>query len=286
MRIAVVGAGRVGTALAVQWLLAGHDIAVAMHSDETRRRHDKHLAETPLIAADEAARTADVVVLGVPDAEIESVCRELAAVLHEGQTVAHLSGASSLDAIASGREVGASTLSLHPLHTFPDVRTAIRRMQGCPIAVTAEDEDTAALGERLAREAGGEPFRLDDDAKPLYHAAAVFASNYLVTVVAEAEALFSAVGLPDPVEAFMPLARASLENVATLGPGPALTGPVVRGDAETVRRNLDALALSAPNAVNAYVTLARLAVRLASRSGRLDDAGRAAVEEVLDAWSG
>lgn len=285
MRIAIVGAGRVGTALAVQWLLAGHEIAVAMHSDATRRRHDEHLADTPLIAADEAARTAEVVVLGVPDAEIPTVCRALEAVLHDGQVVTHLSGATPLEALAPATEVGASVLSLHPLHTFPDVRTAIQRLQGCSIAVTAADEATARLGDGLARDAGGNPFRLDDAAKPLYHAAAVFASNYLIAVTAEAEALFRAAGLPDPVERFMPLARASLENVDSLGPAAALTGPVVRGDAGTLRRNLDALAVSAPDAVGAYVALARLALALAVRADRLDDAGRAGVEEVLDAWS-
>lgn len=287
MRIAVVGAGRVGTALAVQWLLAGHDIAVAVHREPTKERHDTYLADAAFMPADEAARTADAVVIGVPDSLIHEVCSSLAkgGAFHEGQSVLHLSGATDLGALEPAWGAGARVLALHPLQTFPDVESAIGRMAGTAMAVTARDDATAEIGEQLARDAGGRPFRLTERDKPLYHAAAVFASNYLVTVIAEAEALFDAIGIGDPLDALIPLAQASLENVAGLGPGKAITGPVVRGDAATVRSNLEALAERELPAVGAYIMLARLTLQLAARSGRLAEQGRTAVEEVLAEWS-
>ena len=286
MKIAIVGAGRVATALAVAWLDAGHEIAVASHGQTTEDRHDAFLAGTRLVLAHEAARSADVVVIGVPDASITAVCESLSRedALHEGQVVLHLSGAAGLEVFEAARSKGVQLLAVHPLQTFPTVESAIARLAGTPMAVTAEDEETASTGERLARDVGGEPFRLDAETRPLYHAAAVFASNYLVAVTAQAESLFRAAGLPDPLGVFMPLARASLDNVAELGPEAALTGPVVRGDAVTVRRNLEALAERSPEAVAPYVALADIALRLSARSGRLSEEGRAAVGEVLVEW--
>src|SRR4029079_9750324 len=102
----------------------------------------------------------------------EGVAREIAAVVREGSSVIHASGATSLAALAAPREAGARVLSLHPLQTCPTVEAALERLPGAGFAVTAEDENGFALGERLARDAGGVPFRLADDVKPLYHAAA------------------------------------------------------------------------------------------------------------------
>lgn len=286
MKIAIVGAGRVSTALACAWLEAGHEIAVASHGQTSQERHDEFLPGTPFMQAPEAARPADVVVIGVPDHAIADVCAQLSAegAFRGGQVVVHLSGAAGLEVLEAARSKGVRLLAMHPLQTFPTVGSAISRLAGTPMAVTAEDEETALVGERLARDAGGEPFRLAAASRPLYHAAAVFASNYLVAVTAQAEALFRAVGLPDPLGVFMPLARASLDNVAALGPEAALTGPIVRGDAATVRRNLEALSDSSPGSVAPYLALADIALQISLRSGRLSDEGRAAVEEVLAEW--
>ncbi|HEV8057376.1 MAG TPA: DUF2520 domain-containing protein, partial [Actinomycetota bacterium] len=117
-----------------------------------------------------------------------------------------------------------------------------------------------------------------------YHAAAVFASNYVVTVTALAEELERVAGVPDPIAALAPLQDATLANVRRVGAAEALTGPAVRGDAITLQRNLEALAEDAPDAVRPYVTLADLALALAERSGRVPPRGREAVEEVLVRW--
>jgi predicted short-subunit dehydrogenase-like oxidoreductase (DUF2520 family) len=286
MDVAVIGAGRVGTALAVRLRDAGYHIAALSGRDGTAGRAARYLPGVPIQAAPIAARGAEVVIIGTPDDLIEQTASSLAGggALGVGQSVIHLSGATSLDALSAPRAAGAEVLSVHPLQTFPDVDAALARIPGSGIAVTALSEPGYVLGERLARDVGGRPFRLADEAKPLYHAAAVFASNYLVAIAALADELFRDAGLPEPAELFLPLQRATLDNVAAMGPAAALTGPAIRGDAGTVAANLEALAKHAPEAVPAYVVLADVALDLAHRSGRLSTEARTAVEEVLDPW--
>jgi predicted short-subunit dehydrogenase-like oxidoreductase (DUF2520 family) len=280
--ISVVGAGRVGTALAVLWQRAGHRIVAVVGGASTPERAAKHLPGVPVLHDASAAGDADVVLIATPDDAIARACAEVAPALRTGAAVIHASGATGLDALDAASP--ACRLSLHPLQTCPTVEAAVDRIPGAAFAVTAADEEGLALGERLALDAGGHPFRLADEAKPLYHAAAVFASNYLVTVTALAEELERVAGVPDPLVALAPLQVATLSNVLRVGPAQALTGPAVRGDAATVRKNLEALDASLPEAVRPYVVLADLALALAERAGRLPASGRDAVEEVLARW--
>jgi predicted short-subunit dehydrogenase-like oxidoreductase (DUF2520 family) len=287
MKVAVIGAGKVGTAVAVLLQQAGHRLVGVSGRGETRGRASAHLPGVPVLEPAEAAAAADLVVIGTPDDAIEPTVAALAAAAAISSTswVLHLSGSLGLDALRSAREVGAGRLAMHPLQTFPDVGSALRGLPGSSIAVTADDDEGYRLGERLADDLHGVPFRLADELRPLYHAAAVFASNYLVTTSAIAESLFAEAGVPDPAKTMAPLQRTSLGHVERLGPARALTGPAVRGDAGTIRRNLEALERHAPALVPAYVALARSTLHLAERSGRLPPASRAAVEDVLTAWS-
>ena len=285
MDISVIGAGRVGTALAVLWSRAGHRIAAVAGREATAERAARYLPGTPVAAEAEAAGAAPVVVLGVPDAAVEPTAGAIAASLRPGAAVLHLSGALGLEALRPAEDAGAMPVALHLLQTFPSVEAAIDRVPGSAAAVTARAEEGFALGERLAVDVGARPFRLADEARPLYHAGAVLASNAVVSLLGLAERVFGEAGVGDPVARFLPLALASVTNTGEMGPGDALTGPVVRGDAGTVERNLAALAEHAPDAVESYLALARAAVDLAVRSGRLDAAARSAIEEVLARWT-
>ena len=287
MKVAVIGAGRVGTAVAVLLGRAGHRIVAVAGGAETRGRASLHLPDVPFREPAEAAAMGELVIVGTPDDAIAPTVEALAAAgaVRSGRWVCHLSGSLGLEALVAARDAGARVFAIHPLQTFPDVGAALDRLPGCAIAVTAEDEEGSALGERLAEDLGGDPFRLADELRPLYHAAAVFASNYLVTASAIAESLFAAAGVADPARAMAPLQRASLEHVERLGPAHALTGPAVRGDAGTVRRNLEALQRHAPELVPAYVAMAAATLDLAERSGRLPAGSRAEMEGVLAAWS-
>jgi predicted short-subunit dehydrogenase-like oxidoreductase (DUF2520 family) len=287
MNISVVGAGRVGTAMAVLLTRAGHRIVAVSGRGATRDRASRFLPDVPFLDAPDACRAGELVLIGVPDDAILPTVESLAAAgaFHDGQTAAHVSGASGLDVLASARAAGAHTLAIHPLQTFPDVAGALERIPGSAMAITASDPESSTLGERIADDLMARPFRVEDGARPLYHAAAVFASNYLIVTTAIAEQLFRTAGVTQPIEAMLPLQRASLDNVERLGSGEALTGPAVRGDARTIERHLTALETAAPHAVDVYVELCRSALDLAVRSGRLTKDARRSVHEVLDRWS-
>ena len=266
---------------------AGHRIAAVSGREATTLRAAHHLPGVPVLGAAEAARLGELVVIGVPDDLIETIAGTLvdAEAVAPGRWIAHLSGATPLSALDVARDAGAHRLGIHPLQTFPDVGAAIERIPGCTVAVGADDDEGFFVAERLAEDLGGRPFRLPDEHRAMYHAAAVFASNYLVAATGVAEQLLAAAGVPDPLEAIAPLQHATVANLARTGPAEALTGPAVRGDAGTIARNLEALAASAPWAVDAYVEMARLSLDLAVRGGRLSSERRAGVDEVLARWS-
>jgi predicted short-subunit dehydrogenase-like oxidoreductase (DUF2520 family) len=286
MDIAVLGAGRVGTVLAVLWSRAGHRIVAVAGGHETRERAAAHLPGVPVLDPVEASQDAEVVVIATPDASIAEVCERVARAgsIRSGSSVAHVSGATGLDALDAATSIGATTFSIHPLQTIPSVEAGVDRIPGAGFAVTATNVHGEALGFRLAEDAGGRPFRLADDMKALYHSAGVFASNYLVTITAIAQQIQAEAGVPDAGEYLATLQDATLENIRRVGAAEALTGPAVRGDAATVERNLEALAERVPEAVSSYVALAELTASIAARSGRLPAEGRQAVQEILTRW--
>lgn len=278
MRIAVVGAGRVGTALAVLWRAAGHEI-VAVSGDPERAR--KYLADVPVVEPVAAPAHAEIVVIGVPDDAIAGTASALAdgGRVAQGAVVAHLSGAGGLDRLGALQNI--RPLCLHPLQTFPSVDDALRYLDGSPMAVTADSQAVETIGFRLAIDAGTVPFALDEASKPLYHAAAVFTSNALVAVLGAGQELMREAGAD--AHALEALARSSFGNAMAAGPAAALTGPAVRGDAETVDSNLAAIAASAPDLVPTYIAITRLALRVGG--ARVSPRAASAIEEVLARWS-
>jgi len=188
-----------------------------------------------------ADRTPDVVLLCVPDRAIA----EVAAGIEPGPWVGHVSGGTPLEALAPH----ARRFSLHPLQTFTHDRGP-EQLDGAWAAVTGETESARAVATALAEILGLRPFVLEDDRRALYHAGAAIASNYLVTLRRVAGELLAASGAP--AEALDPLMRRVIEN------GFALTGPIERGDWETVERHRAAIAEHAPDVLEAYDVLARL----------------------------
>ena len=283
MDIAIVGAGTVGTAVGVAWDRAGHRLVSLAGREATVERAGTWLRGVPVRPIAEAVRGAEVVAIGVPDDALPAVVASVADAVGPGVWVLHLSGAHGLETLGPIEAAGARPLALHPLQTFADVASAIESLPGCAVAVTAADEEGSLLGERLAHDLGGRPFRLPDAQRPLYHAAAVFASNYLVAISGAGEDLFARAGVPGVLPAMRPLQETTLANVHRLGPRAALTGPAVRGDAGTIERNLSAIAAGAPDLVATYVALCRTA--MAVGGDRVPQTGRRAIEEVLARWS-
>ena len=215
----VIGRGRVGSAMAARLEERG----------------------IPLVERD-----AELTLLCVPDAAIRAVSQGQS--LGHGHWIAHVSGATPLSAL----EPHARRFSLHPLQTFTRSRGP-EQLDGAWAAVTAETDEARALGFELAGVLGLQPFELADDARPLYHAGAAIASNYLVTLHRVASELLAAAGAPP--EALEPLMRRTIEN------GFELTGPIERGDWETVEAHREAIRSVRPDLEPLYDVLAEATAR-------------------------
>jgi len=189
-------------------------------------------------------RGADVVLLCVPDSAIADVARRF----EPGPWIAHTSGATPLAAL----DPHIRRFGLHPLQTFTK-RRGPEQLDGAHAAITAETPEATEVGVRLAQTLGLQPFLLDDAARPLYHAGAAIAANYLVTLHRVASELFRAAGAPP--EALVPLMRRTIEN------GFELTGPIERGDWETVERHRNAIRAARPELEPLYDVLAEATAR-------------------------
>ncbi len=259
--VGVVGAGRVGAVLGAALAEAGHRVvAAAAVSTASRERARRLLPLAAILPADEVARAAtDLLLLAVPDDHLAAVVSGLAATgsLRPGTVVAHTSGAHGL-AVLGDRD----GLALHPAMTFTGAESDLDRLPGIAWGVTARDRVFAA---RLVADLGGVPEWIAEGARPLYHAALAHGANHLVTLVNEAADLLRAAGVEHTGAVLSPLLHAALDNALRLGDA-ALTGPVSRGDAGTVRRHLHAIA---PESVPAYLALARRTADRAIAAGRL-----------------
>jgi predicted short-subunit dehydrogenase-like oxidoreductase (DUF2520 family) len=257
--VSVVGAGRVGGAIGLALARAGYQVTAAWSLSRGGRSRAHELLDAPILEPEEVARAADIVVVAVPDDAIASVAKQIAPGIRRGKYVFHTSGGTSLEALALVREAGAHVASLHPLMTFPGPDPDA--LDGSAVAVTCEPRDRAAFY-RVARAWGGRPFLLADDQKAAYHAAAVFASNYIVSSVWAANAIFKTIGVNNAQPLLAPLLRATLDNVIAKGPAKAITGPVARGDVNTVRQHLDTLKETDEQIANAYRAMARMTASL------------------------
>ncbi|HEV2132134.1 MAG TPA: Rossmann-like and DUF2520 domain-containing protein [Longimicrobiaceae bacterium] len=222
------------------------------------------------------------VLLAVPDAAVEEVAARLAeSELPPGIPVLHLSGTLELEVLAPLARVGYSVGVLHPLAAVADPVEGAQRLRGAWFGIEGEGA-ALALAERIVHAAEGHALRLQPSMRPLYHAAAVFASNYLVALLGVAERLMARAGVSqaEARAALTQLAAGALAGVAERGPAAALTGPIARGDAGTVRLHL--ARLSGDERL-LYSVLAGETLSLAreSREGGVDPA-LAHIEELLE----
>lgn len=291
-RLGVVGAGRVGAVLAAAWRSAGYDlVAVSGDSDASRSRAAALLPGVEVAKPSVVARTCDVLVLAVPDDMLGNVARQLAGARALDRepgaprlTVAHLSGRHGLAVLAPAREAGAATVALHPAMTFTGTALDLTRLAGCAFGVTADSASgpgsAAALAAELVAAVDGTVVPVAEAHRSLYHAALAHGANHLVTLVAQACEMLAAAGADDPAATLRPLLQAALGNALESGDS-ALTGPIVRGDVETVRAHVIELLDHQPLAVPSYVALARDTASRATADGRLLPIRAAAVDRVL-----
>ncbi len=269
-RFVILGAGRVGTAMGHLIQKNGGRIEAVVSRSEASLKRARRYLKGALLTTDvrELPEKANAFIITTPDDSIADACLDLATSrpLDRSCRVMHMSGMLKLDVLGAAEEKGAEVLCVHPLQTFADIRTAIKKIPGTVFAVTARSRRGEEWAKRLVAKLGGELVLLEERHKPLYHLGAVIASNLLVALEHAAELIYQDIGLKgdSALRALMPLIEGTVENLRRLGTERALTGPVARGDIGVVRRHLETLEeLGEEAALKAYVSLSLYALDLA-----------------------
>jgi predicted short-subunit dehydrogenase-like oxidoreductase (DUF2520 family) len=282
LRVGVIGAGRVGAVLAAALRAQGHEIAaVAGESDASKSRAAALLPGVPMRKPTAVARGCDVLLLTVPDDMLSNVVTQLAASgsLREGQYVVHTSGSQGLAVLEPAVAVGARVVALHPAMTFTGTARDLDRLPACVFGVTAGPEERAWAADVVA-ELRGTVMWVSEELRGLYHAGLAHGANHLVTLVTQAMELLGAAGAPDPAATLRPLLQAALDNALAEGDS-ALTGPIVRGDVNTVRAHLAEIAATAPDTLPSYVALAEATLDRVVTDGRVLPIRAAAIRRAL-----
>jgi len=269
--IGFIGAGTTGTALAVRLAQHGYQvIAVSSRSLTSAEKLAARISGCKVYSgAQEVADIAELIFITTPDDTIPQVAADVQ--WHDGQNVVHCSGAHSVDILETAKLRGANTGCFHPLQTFASVDQAIDNIPGSAFAIEAEEPLASALKE-MATTLEGDWVILKAGDKVLYHAAAVFACNYLVTLVKLATDLWQTFEVPpaQATKALMPLLRGTLSNIENVGLPNCLTGPIARGDLGTISRHLESLSKQAPSLLSIYKELGQQTVPIALTKGKID----------------
>lgn len=272
--VAIIGAGVLGTALGRALSLRGYSIAaIASRKISSARRASKFIGyarvESDIVAA---ARQGRIVFITTSDGAIGQVCESIAtkAGFIRDALVLHCSGIHSSDVLSPARECGAMVASMHPLQSFADVSEAVRLFRGTYFAYEG-DVRADSLVRGIIRDLGGVPVKIRTDEKPLYHGAAVVVCNYLVTLFEVALRMFEEAGIrrEEGRRALIPLLRGTVSNIEKLGLPRCLTGPIARGDIQTVMAHLSSITRRLPEVLDLYKLLGRMTIEVGLAKGSL-----------------
>jgi predicted short-subunit dehydrogenase-like oxidoreductase (DUF2520 family) len=270
LKLSFIGAGKVGAALAVLLSRQGYKV-VSVYDQDTKAAvalaaQIKGCVSAP--SSQRAADAADVVFITTPDGAIPQVAHEVK--WHNGQCVIHCSGADSTAVLEPAKKAGAMTAAFHPLQTFAGAKEAMENMPGSTFCIEAEEPLLSTL-KQMADDLGGNWITLKAGDKAAYHAAAVFASNYLVTLVKLSADLWQTFNIPSSqaVKSLLPLLKGTIHNIETIGLPNCLTGPIARGDAGTVGKHLQTIKEKAPQILSTYKELGRQTVPIAVAKGAI-----------------
>jgi predicted short-subunit dehydrogenase-like oxidoreductase (DUF2520 family) len=270
LKVGVIGAGRVGAVLGAALARAGHQVvAVSAVSERSRAAAARMLPGVPVEPPPEVLTDADLVLLTVPDDVLPGLVSGLvsAGAPVTGRLLAHTSGRHGAAVLDPATRDGALPMALHPVMTFAGRPDDLDRLDGISWGVTAP-EPVLPAAEALVIEMGGEPVVIDEANRALYHAGLASAANHLVALVAQSADVLRAAGVAEPSRMLAPLLSAALDNALRLGDA-GLTGPVARGDVDTVAGHIAALRGTSPEALQAYLALARLTADRALAAGIL-----------------
>lgn len=267
MRTVLIGPGRAGMSLAVAIEAAGHDIVGVVGRTAESAAHAVTLVDSAPLTIGDRLPEADLLMIATRDSVIGAVASAIAGDISGIGAAVHVSGLTPVTVLDPLRAAGLQTGSFHPLQTLPTPAAGAARLAGAYIAVTA-DPPLRDLLTDLATDLGATPFPLADEAKPMYHAAAAAAANFPLAALAMAEDMFTKAGVP--WVAARPLVEAVVANAFELGPRAALTGPVARGDVETVAAQLRAVDVELPQWRSVFARFVEALAKLVGRSDQFE----------------
>jgi len=295
--IGIIGTGRIGAALAYALALQGLPLTALSSRDFSKA---EQLAKTigqstdiapQAVAIVDIARHADIIFIATPDDAIAATCAKVT--WDAGKTALHLSGAQTLAVLEFASQSGARLGSFHPLNSFTPsdlcsphaLYEKTLLLRASYVGLTAPDEECLGLLQNLAQAVGAGHFLIAEENRALYHLAAVFAANFLTTLVATSVHLWEKMGYdaPDALTYIAPLVRSASNNTLALGPPAALTGPIARGDSGTVEKHLAALTTlpTGTQMAHLYRSLALATLPLALAKGSIDEVRHQQIKALL-----
>ena len=281
-RLAFVGAGRLGSSLAQAAARVGYSVtALSSRRPKHRAWLSERLPNARILERPaEAAAHADIVFITASDAAVPLVCGEIK--WRPGMAAVHCAGALPVAALDAAARAGVPTGGFHPLQTFPDP-DAYNRLAGVSFATESQDPSLAGWLRTFAQDLGGVSFEIATEHRAAYHASAVMASGLLAGLAGLAAEMWGQFGVPrDRALAHLaPLIESTAQALRERGLPGALTGPYVRGDAQTIAKHLQAMAASSPDVVRAYAAVALAQLPIAAEQGGLSPQARQEIEMAL-----
>lgn len=274
LKVAIIGAGKVGTAIGYLLKKSGYSIAgIASRTLDSARKARTFIGEG-VVTTDlkSVASNASIIFITTSDGAIEEVCRKIASQggFRKGSVVFHMCGALPSSILNSAKRKGAYIASIHPLQSLADVKEAVKNLSNSYFCIEG-DEEAVRIARDIVKALGGKEIMLDVEKKPLYHAGAAVVSNFLVATIGFGIELYEAAGIrkKDSLKAMMPLIKGTVKNIENIGIPDALTGPISRGDASIVECHLKAISREVPKFLNLYSELGKYTVQIAVEKGTL-----------------
>ncbi|MDQ3955812.1 MAG: DUF2520 domain-containing protein [Actinomycetota bacterium] len=282
LRVALVGAGNVGTSVALLLAGAGHSIVGAASRSTSSATRAAEVLDTKIFDYSFELPECDLVLIGATEGGIAEIARSLAPHIDVGAYAWHFAGSLGTDALGAISDAGGRVAAAHPVQAIPDVDRGVHRLPGSAWGITASERDRDWVASLVRRDLTGTPVFVAEDDRVVWHAASVTVSNGAAALLGAGEQILASIGIEDPQSVLGPLAAGTIANAMEAGGGArTLTGPVVRGEVDTVRRHLFELARRDPELAQNYRRVGQTIVRVAARSGRITDEVARSLYELL-----
>ncbi len=269
LKIGFIGAGKVGTAMGVYLKEKNYNIlGYYSRTYESAQNAAALTNSNASIKLESLVKNSDLLFITTNDDEISNICNRLLdeGLINEEKIVVHMSGADSSKILEKLKKKGCYIYSLHPLQSFADIKSAVKDLQHTVFSLEGDKEKIKVI-EDILKTTGNKYFIIQTEQKALYHVAACVVSNYLVSLLDYGLSIFETIGIDKDkgYKALYPLIQGSIENIKNLGTSKALTGPIARGDVNTIEKHIEALKNINPQWLDMYKTLGFATIEVAQK---------------------